>query len=43
MDLGIIMTFASFGIVIFGFLMMFYCMEKMRSSKYKDDKKLKPH
>ena len=40
MDLKIVITFASFGIVIFGFLMMFYCMDRI---KHKDDKKFKSH
>ena len=40
MDLGIVITFGLFGTVIFGFLMMFYCIDRI---KHKDDKKLKPH
>ncbi len=40
MDLKVIVMFISFGVVIFGFLMMFYCMDRI---KHKDDKGFKSH
>ena len=40
MDLGIIITFASFGVVLLGLLLFIYGVELI---KHKDDKKFKSH
>ncbi len=40
MDLKLIITFISFGVVLLGLLLLVYGMEKI---KHKDDKGFKPH